>query len=155
MIPTPPALAYRRAATQQASVIGLVIALYDTLAGDLHRAVAAMQRNDIENRCQQLKHGFTVLTQLDSLIDTERGGHAAVNLRRFYGHIREEMLRAQFTQDSSILERLSTMVLDVRGAWQEVDMRAATPPVLQGSQGPQGSAEPLSGIEYVSFNCTA
>ena len=126
MTPTPPALAYRRAATQQASVVGLVIALYDTLAGDLQRAKAAMAQNNIEERSQQLQHGFTVLTQLDTLIDTERGGQTAVNLRRFYGHVRGEMLRAQFTQDSSVLKHVSLLLLDVRSAWQEVDTRGST-----------------------------
>ncbi len=146
MTPTPPALAYRRAATQQASVVGLVIALYDTMAGDLQRAVAAMQRKDIEDRTRQLKHGFTVLTQLDSLLDAERGGQAAVNLRRFYGYLREEMLRAQFTQEASLLERASALVLDVRGAWQEVDMRVAGQPEAHQSATELGRA---------SLNCTA
>ena len=146
MTPTPPALAYRRAATQQASVVGLVIALYDTLAGDLQRAFAAMQGGEIEERTRQLKHGFSVLTQLDSLLDTERGGQAAVNLRRFYSHIREEMLRAQFTQEAFLLERASTLVVDVRGAWQEVDMRVAAQPE---------PSEPIAEPAYAAFNCTA
>ena len=83
MTPLPPALAYRRAATQQASVVGLVIALYDTLAGDLQRAAIAMQKNQIEERCRQLKHGFTVLLQLYAFLDTERGGETAMHLHRF------------------------------------------------------------------------
>ena len=142
MTPMPPALAYRRAATQQASVVGLVIALYDTLAGDLHRARAAMERRDVEDRSRQLKHGFAVLTQLDSLIDMERGGHTAQNLRRFYGFIRNEMLQAQFEQDASILTRASSLLLDVRGAWQEVDTRALNHVPLPGSQ-ENGSRLPL------------
>ena len=149
MTPTPPALAYRRAATQQASVVGLVIALYDTLAGDLQRAVAAMQRKEIEDRSRQLKHGFAVLTQLDSLLDAERGGQAAINLRRFYGHVREEMLRAQFLQDDSILERVAELILDVRGAWQEVDTRVAAYSDLLAPE----SAEYVTGIGHASFNC--
>ncbi len=124
MTPSQPALAYRRAATQQASVVGLVIALYDTLAGDLQRAFRAMERHDIEERTRQLKHGLSVLTQLDSLIDMEQGGQTAVHLRRFYGFLRDEMLRAQFHQDASILENASKLLLEVRGAWQEIDLRA-------------------------------
>ena len=125
MTPTPPALAYRRAATQQASVVGLVIALSDTLAGDLQRSITAMKQRDIEARSRHLKHGFAVLTQLDSLIDTERGGNTAIHLRRFYNHLREEMLRAQFVQNYALLERACGLLLEVRGAWQEVDTRGA------------------------------
>ena len=125
MTPTPPALAYRRAATQQASVVGLVIALYDTLAADLRKAALAMDRKNFEERSRSLKHGFSVLTQMDALIDAERGGRTASNLRHFYGFLREEMLRAQFTQDSNVLLKLCAHLLEVREAWQEVDTRAA------------------------------
>ncbi len=123
MTPSAPALAYRRAATQRASMVGLVIALYDTLTGDLYRAVAAMASSNIEERTRQLKHGFAVLTQLETLLDLERGGSAAANLQTFYRHLRSEMLRAQFKQDTAILEHLATLVLDVREAWQQLDQR--------------------------------
>jgi flagellar protein FliS len=151
MTPIPPALAYRRAATQQASVVGLVIALYDTLAGDLRRGIAAMCQKNIEDRTNQLKHGFSVLTQLDSLIDIERGGQTAINLRCFYGHIRQEMLRAQFTQDPSILERASALLLDVRGAWQEVDMRSDAGEVNAKAK----VSNELFTEALTSFNCLA
>lgn len=126
MTPTPPALAYRRAATQQASIVGLVIALYDTLAGDMHRAVTAMHQGSIEERSRQLKHGFSVLIQLDSLIDVERGGQTASHLRRFYAYLRQEMLDAQFRQSPVPLERAAARLLDVREAWQQVDTRTKT-----------------------------
>ncbi len=144
MTPTPPALAYRRAAAQQASIVGLVIALYDTLTGNLQRAAEAMHRGDLEQRGDQLKHGFAVLTQLVSLIDAERGGQTALHLRRFYGHIRQEMLRAQFAQDPAILDSAQVLLLDVRGAWQEVDLRSGHFSDRSLATSPEDSPAPLS-----------
>jgi flagellar protein FliS len=115
------ALQYRRAATQQASVVGLVIALHDTLIGDLTRAADAMDVNDIPTRCDQLIHGFKVLTQLEAMVDKNNGGEAAVNLNRFYTHVRGQMLAAQFKMDPSILRTQIRIVLEVREAWQQVD----------------------------------
>ncbi len=146
MPPTPPALAYRRAAAQQASVVGLVIALYDTLAGNLRRAVLAMHQHDIEQRSEQLKHGFSILTQLTSLLDLEHGGQTALNLQRFYNHVRQEMLRAQFAQDPAILESAADLVLDIRGAWQEVDTRSAYTPASPSLQEQGTGATSLSCI---------
>jgi hypothetical protein len=40
---TPTDLAYRKTAVEGASGMGLLIALYDTLAGDLRRAAAAQR----------------------------------------------------------------------------------------------------------------
>ncbi len=149
-MPTLPALAYRRAAAQQASVVGLVIALYDTLAGDIQRAIGAMRRRDIEERAVQLRHGFSVLMQLNSLVDCEHGGQTALNLQRFYEYLRRELLRAQFTQDESILERASSLLLEVRGAWQEVDARTEV-----ASNAAAGSSLENKDTERTALNCIA
>jgi flagellar protein FliS len=114
-------LEYRRAATQQASVVGLVIALHDTLIGDLKRAADAMERNDIATRCDQLIHGFKVLTQLDAMLDRTNGGETAVKIGRFYSHVRSQMLTAQFKLDPAILHQQIGIVMEVREAWQQVD----------------------------------
>ena len=121
----PHSLHYRRATLQQASTVGLVIALYDTLAGNLGRAAAAIERGDIEGRCAELVHGFKVLQQLDAMLDMKNGGVAATNLRRFYTHLRGQMLSAQFRLSASILRDQVRALIDVRGAWQQVDSRGA------------------------------
>ncbi len=114
-------LEYRRAATQQASVVGLVIALHDTLIGNLKRAADAMDRNDIAARCDELVHGFKVLTQLDAMLDMKNGGEAALNIRRFYTHVRGKMLEAQFKLMPDVLRDQVRIVLEVREAWEQVD----------------------------------
>jgi len=114
-------LEYRRAATQQASVVGLVIALHDTLIGNLKRAAEAMERNDISTRCEQLIHGFKVLQQLEAMLDMNNGGDTAVSIRRFYTHVRGQMLAAQFKLSPAILHDQVRIVLDIRQAWQQVD----------------------------------
>ncbi len=114
-------LEYRRAATQQASVTGLVIALHDTLIGDLRRAAEAMEKNDIQARCDQLIHGFRVLQQLEAMLDMENGGETAINARRFYTHVRGQMLAAQFNLSAKTLHDQIRIVFEVRQAWQQLD----------------------------------
>ncbi len=62
-------IAYRQVAVEGADGIGLVIALYDTLAGDLQRAIGAMRANDTEKRCGEINHALLVLGYLDQFID--------------------------------------------------------------------------------------
>jgi len=117
-------LAYRRAATQQASVVGLVIALHDTLTGNLRRAADAIDRGDIQGRCDELIHAFKVLQQLEAMLDMERGGQTATTIKRFYSHVRGQILLAQFKLSSPILHKQIEIVLEVRGAWQQLDSSA-------------------------------
>lgn len=148
-------LTYRRAAMQQASTVGLVIALLDTLAGDLNRAIAAMERDDIETRSNQLAHGFIILQQLEMMVDAENGGPTAGQLQRFYRHIRKGMLDAQFTRSTEILRGLVKAVLEVREAWQQVDAgetkRGKTGPKTVSAKGSQH--EPADPEIRLSFSC--
>ena len=117
-------LDYRRAATQQASVVGLVIALHDTLMGNLRRAAEAMNRGDIQGRCDELVHGFKVLQQLESMLDMTNGGETAVKIQRFYAHVRGQVLMAQFKLSPEMLHKQIEIVLEVREAWQQLDSSA-------------------------------
>jgi flagellar protein FliS len=114
-------LSYRKSAIEGASTIGLMIALFDTLAGDLRRAVAAIHNNDIETRCKELNHAVLVLGQLESWIDLTNGGESAQTLSRFYAYLRSRMMEASINKSANILETQIDMILHVRSAWQQLD----------------------------------
>jgi flagellin-specific chaperone FliS len=80
-----------------------------------------MERNDIPTRCDELIHGFKVLTQLDAMLDMKNGGQAAINIRRFYKRLHHQMLEAQFKLSPAILYAQVKAILIVREAWQQVD----------------------------------
>jgi flagellar protein FliS len=120
-------LSYRRAAVQNASSVGLVIILYDLLVEDLRKAIAAIERRDVEGRSAALKHGFSVLQQLQGSLDMKKGGVAAKNLARFYAVMRCRILEAHVKISSEILNEQIALLLDVRGAWQQVDPANAAP----------------------------
>ncbi len=152
-------LAYRQAATRQASVVGLVIALYDTLIGNLRRAAEAIERGDIQSRCDELIHGFKVLQQLDAMLDMERGGETAVKNRRFYNLLRGQMLTAQFKLSSETLKKQIGLILEVRQAWQQIDNtlpipdRSSLSPLMvravPGISGQEGESKPRP-----TFSCS-
>jgi flagellar biosynthetic protein FliS len=114
-------MSYRRSAIEGAGTIGLMIALFDTLAGDLRRAAAAVRSKNIEARCNELNHATLVLGQLESWLDMKSGGEAAQTLARFYAYLRAKMMEAAVTESSKLLESQTEMVLHVRSAWQRLD----------------------------------
>ena len=150
-------LTYRRAALQHASVVGLVIALHDTLIGDLQRAAIAIEQENIQSRCDELAHGFKVLTQLDAMLDVKNGGEKALQIRRFYNHLRKQMMAAQFKLESAILHAQVIAILEVRDAWQQVDESA-----LESGAAPRPSAAVYANAEILeeasvqrtSFSCS-
>ena len=149
-------LTYRRAVTEQASSVGLVIALCDTLASDLQKAVAAMRRADsnsldlgaIQDRANALKHALQVLGQLNALLDPENGGTCAQNLARFYEHLRRRILVAQFEKNPQVLDAEIPHILQVRTAWQQVDSRVAETGLEPGNT-------PDTARDHQPFSCSA
>ena len=121
-------LSYRKSAIEGASPIGLVIALYDTLWGDLRRAAAAIRENDIEKRCKELNHAALVLGQLEDWIDLKRGGDLAQNLTHFYAYLRAKMMEASIAKSATMLEAQMELILHVRTSWQQRDMVITPPP---------------------------
>src|SRR6201988_4682860 len=114
-------LSYRKSAIEGASSIGLIIVLFDTLAGDLRRAAAAIRKNDIEKRGRELDHACLVLGQLESWGDLDKGGASARFLSQFYAYVRGTMMEASVTQSASLLDTQIETIVQVRSAWQKLD----------------------------------
>jgi flagellar biosynthetic protein FliS len=119
-------LAYRKAAVEGASGLGLLIALYDTLAGNLRRAAAAQRANDIETRCREARHALMVIGYLESCLHRCEGGPLTQQLLSFYSALRRSLIEAQAKQSADAIEREMALVLKVREYWQQIDQRSAS-----------------------------
>jgi flagellar biosynthetic protein FliS len=125
------ALAYRKTALEGASGFGLMIALFDTLAGNLRRAAEAERNNDIERRCLEANHAALVLAHLEDWVDSAGGGELAQELIGFYSSLRHNLIEAQARRSVELLEQQMALVLSVRKIWQEMELHgSASPEVL-------------------------
>jgi flagellar biosynthetic protein FliS len=116
-------LAYRRTAAESATGLGLLISLFDTLAGDLRRAAQAQHDNDIERRCREVRHALLVIGHLESWVDRGTGGALAQELAAFYSSLRRKLIEAEAGNSSEVLERQMFRVLELREHWQQVELR--------------------------------
>jgi len=107
------------------SPIGLVIRLYETIVGDLGRAVLAVRDGDVERRSNQLQHALLLIAHLQSALDIDHGGDPARQLDRFYSLARSRILEAQIRQSGKILEEMIGEFLSIRDAWTEVEKQQA------------------------------
>jgi flagellar secretion chaperone FliS len=112
-------LSYRIAAADMASPTSLLLAMYDTLAGDLLRAASALRAHQIEQRCAELNHAYSVLGHLESWVDQDGDKLLSSSLIDFYGYLRAKMLEASLKQSAPILEAAVELILQVRATWQQ------------------------------------
>lgn len=127
--------AYRKTAVQGSSGFGLLIALFDALAGDLRRAAQAERNNEIEKRCRETNHAIHVIGFLEDRLERGEGGDLANQLRGFYSALRRKLLQAQINRSAQQMEELMVGVLKIREAWQQADQRkdVSGPEILSAS----------------------
>ena len=139
---------YTLSAIEGASPIGLMVVLFDRLAGDFGRAASALNGNDIETRCKEFDHALLVLGQLESWVDLEKGGEGARNLTGFYAFLRAKMIEAAANQSAKPLEVPIAMILQVRTAWHKLDVA----PQQAAEKTISVSAGPVSGKKQASVS---
>jgi flagellar secretion chaperone FliS len=132
---------YRRGAVEGASPVRLVILLYEQLTEDLRRATAATEQHDTETRTHHLGHAHEVLGLLQGCLDMNAGLEVAENLGRFYGMLRDGLLRAQFHPDGRVLEKYIAQLLSLREAWIEVERNSSGAPRVAHQAGTQRSQD--------------
>jgi flagellin-specific chaperone FliS len=123
----PTELFYRETAARGASGFGLLIALFDTLAGNLQRAAQAQRSGDVEKRCSESNHALLVIGYLEDWVRNGAGGELADQLAAFYASLRRNLVVAQAEQSPEILEDQMRAVLKIRENWQQMDLRSTVP----------------------------
>ena len=112
---------YQQESARGASAIGGVVALYDTILRDFRRASAAAAAGNIEARVFELNHALTIISELNGVLDYQRGGEAAKRFHHFYEVTRGLILDANLRSTPESLEYLIALYSPVRQAWKKVD----------------------------------
>lgn len=112
---------YRQSSAQGAHPVGLVVRLYDAIVEDFRRAGEALQRGDVEKRTTALNHTLLIIAELESVLDHERGGQVARHLKGFYRVTRAMIVEANARSTSADIDRLMSLFLPVREAWQHAE----------------------------------
>jgi flagellar protein FliS len=112
---------YLHAAVAGASPVGLVVLLYERLITDLTRAVAAMEKGEMETRVAEINHAFLILGQLEGSLDPSQSPDAAKTQALFYSVTRARILEAHLKSNRQMLEEQIVVLNDVRAAWEQVD----------------------------------
>lgn len=151
---SPSEIAYRQTAAIGSDGLSLMIALYDTLAGDLRRGAKAERCNDIAERCKQLNHALLVLGFLENQVNKGTEGDLYQTLIAFYGRLRRRILESQSNRLPEILDQEMAQVLKIRETWQKLQMRSEPapsylPPVArQTYPGSKSLAESLKSMSW-------
>jgi len=144
---------YLHAAVAGASPVGLVVLLYERLITDLTRALAAMEKGDMETRVAQINHAFLILGQLEGSLDSSQAPEAARTQAHFYSVARAKIFEAQLKSDRKLLEEQIALFNEVRVAWEQVDPARNAKGLFPSS--PPRAADNHDGEELAALDASA
>lgn len=120
---TPTELYYRKSAADSGGGLGLLIGLYDTLAGDLRRMAEAERGSDLVRRCREANHALLVIGCLEDCATKGNSGELVDQLTAFYSSLRNNIVVAQAKRSPEMIEEQMVQVLKIREAWQAIELR--------------------------------
>jgi flagellar protein FliS len=101
----------------------LVVAVYDEAIASLGAALDAIDRGDIEARCEATVQTAEVLSVLRLALDHRGGGAIAANLDRLYAFVIAQLPLLNARNDAAIAKGLIAVLEPLRDGWAEVDDR--------------------------------
>jgi flagellar secretion chaperone FliS len=145
-----PALTYRQFSVQGASPLRLVVMLYDGAIAALQRALAALEAQNIAEKCTHIKRALAIIAQLEGSLNFESGGEVAQTLKCFYVYARGQAMKANIENSPEILCSLIEKFATVREAWHQAEQQ---PPETSSPPGgnEKSAGPPSRTVESGSF----
>jgi flagellar protein FliS len=112
---------YRDDSARGINPVGLVVKLYDAVLEDFRRAMNAAGAGDIAGRTASVNHALQVISELQSVLDHERGGEISLRLNGLYNVTRAMLTEANLRSTPQHFQKLIEMYVPLRQAWKQAE----------------------------------
>jgi flagellar protein FliS len=114
------ATAYQETAITTQTRGGLIVLLYDGAINFLKMAKQCIDQEDITGRNRNIRRARDIIFELNSTLNLDKGGQVAQNLRSLYNFIWRYLGDANVKNDAGMLQKMITMLDDLRQTWQKI-----------------------------------
>lgn len=106
----------------------LILLLYQGALLAISSAKNQMLRKDIAAKGKSISHAILIIDDgLKGSLDKNVGGELAQNLSALYDYMNQRLLLANLKNDVAALDEVSHLLLELKGAWEEIRPVAAQP----------------------------
>jgi flagellar protein FliS len=110
----------------------LILMLFDGAILSLASAGQAMKEKKIEEKGKQISSAIGIISSgLQSSVDPDVGGELSERLIALYDYMCQRLLYANLHNDLAAIEEVSSLLGEIRSAWQEI---ATHPAVVSGNK---------------------
>ena len=108
----------------------LILMLYQGALLSIASAKNQMMRNEIAAKGKSISQAISIINDgLKASLDLNVGGDLALNLSDLYSYMIQRLLQANMKNDTDILDEVTTLLLELRGAWESIRQTEPRPQV--------------------------
>lgn len=111
---------YKQQQVNTATPAKMVFMLFEKTLSRLQEAQHAIERNDIQARCNANCSAQELLAHLSNTLDTEQGGEIATNLEQIYAHCLLRLMDVDRYNDAQAAAEVAYLLKPLRDSWAEL-----------------------------------
>ncbi|MGD8561909.1 MAG: flagellar export chaperone FliS [Desulfarculaceae bacterium] len=117
----------------------LIVLLYEGAISFLTKAKACLAEEDIPGASNFINRAQDIIDELNASLNMEQGGDIAINLRRLYVFMGDQLVRAKIKADPVPLDEVIRMLGTLNDAWREAVSKPEAQEVLRQQPAAQAS----------------
>jgi len=98
----------------------LIVMLYDGAIKFLRQAVEDLKRGDLAAKGRHIGKAQDILFELNTVLDMEKGGQIAQNLRALYNFMQRHLTEANIRKDPKMIEEVIALLEELNQSWRAV-----------------------------------
>lgn len=118
---------YQQTHVMTSSGVQIVVLLYDAAVQSIELARRGIDTNNLHDKGRFLGRAISIIGELNSVLDFERGGDIAHSLHRIYEYILAELLAANARNNAHHLDGPLRCLTTLREGWREVAAQQQAP----------------------------
>jgi flagellar protein FliS len=102
----------------------LIVMLLDGALERISFARGCIARGDTAEKARLLNRAVSIVAELRASLNMQSGGSIAANLAELYDYICRQLLLANSSNSDPVLEEVSALLHEIRGAWLAIQPKA-------------------------------
>ncbi len=102
----------------------LVVMLMDGAIERIRAAQGCITRGEMGEKAQLLQRAIAIVGELQASLDLSAGGQIAANLSELYDYMTRTLLKATLENKVEMLDEVSKLLHEIRGAWISIPAEA-------------------------------
>ena len=98
----------------------LVVLLYDGAIKYLKQSIFAMDAGNFEQKGELIYKAQNILFELNNVLDIDKGGQIAENLRKLYNFMYQRLNQASIQCDRQIIREVIELLSELNEGWKAV-----------------------------------